>query len=128
MKWIAAALLLICASGQGQDLRVVAPQNTLTISPVKLVFAEQAAGSSSTPQGLTLANESAVPIRITQVLASGIDFRINNTCGSELGVGNHCSIHVVFQPATIGERLGVVEIISSDAGSPHYVSLAGIGK
>lgn len=127
MKWIAAALLLICTCGQGQDLRV-APQTALSISPTKLVFSEQAVGSSSAPESLTLKNETPTPVRITQVLASGIDFHVKDTCGSELSVGNQCAIEAVFQPATIGERLGVIEIISSDAGSPHYVSLIGIGK
>ena len=125
-KWAAPALLLICACGLGQDA-LVTPQASFTISPAKLVFPEQAVGSSSAPENVVLDNRTATPIRITQVLASGIDFHVKNNCGSELGVGNQCAMEVVFRPATVGERLGVVEIISSDAGSPHYVSLIGTG-
>ena len=129
MKWAAAVMLCVCMAGHGQNASIVPRTDTaLTISPARLEFAEQAVGSSSAPENVTLENETATPIRITQMLASGIDFHVKNECGSELSVGNQCAIEVVFQPATIGERLGVIEIISSDAGSPHYVSLMGTGK
>lgn len=128
-KWAAALVLCICAAGRGQTASIVPRTGaTLTISPVRLEFAERAVGSSSASEDVTLKNETTSPIRITQVLASGIDFHVNNNCTSELSIGNQCAMQVVFEPATIGERLGAIEIISSDAGSPHYVSLVGIGK
>ena len=128
-KWAAAVVLCICAASRGQTASIVPRTGaTLTISPVRLEFEEEAVGSSSAPENVTLKNETASPIRITQVLASGIDFHVKNKCASELSTGNQCAMEVVFQPATIGERLGVIEIISSDAGSPHYVPLMGTGK
>ena len=129
MKWATVLVLCICAPGHGQNASIVPRTDTaLAISPIRLEFAEQAVDSSSASENVMLKNETRSPISITQVLASGIDFHVKNDCGGELGVGNQCAIQVAFQPATIGERLGVIEIISSDTGSPHYVSLMGTGK
>ena len=100
---------------------------SLALTPAVLNFGAQAVNSASAPAKILVSNPSSSPVRITQVLASGIDFALTDKCGKELLPGSRCSVEVVFRPAEPGERLGVVEIVSSDPASPHYVPLSGTG-
>lgn len=99
----------------------------LTVTPAKLNFAPQGVSSQSAPMTVTVANLSGAVLRFHQVLASGIDFSAANTCGSELAAGAQCTVQVIFKPAISGERLGSLQIVASDADSPHVVPLSGTG-
>ena len=102
--------------------------SSLQISPVAITFPAQSVGSQSAPITVTVSSPAASSIRIDQVLSSGIDFNTKNKCGRELAAGNSCTIEVTFKPAVSGERMGILEVLSSDTASPHFISLSGIGE
>lgn len=99
----------------------------LVITPPKLNFAAQTVNSQSAPTTITVANQSGAALRVHQILASGIDFSATNTCGNEIADGVQCTVQVTFKPAISGERLGSLQIVTSDAESPHVVPLSGTG-
>lgn len=76
---------------------------------------------------LTISNPGGAAVRVHQILSSGIDFSATNNCGNEIAAGSECSVQVIFKPAISGERLGSLQIVASDAGSPHVVPLTGTG-
>jgi hypothetical protein len=65
---------------------------------------------------------------LQEIIVSGIDFPETTDCGKELAAGAKCSIQIVFQPATSGERIGNLEIAASDSHIPHFLPLTGTGE
>jgi len=119
---LVAILLIVAGRGLGHS---AAPLN---ISPDSVTFPKLPVGSSTPPLTLTLSNPASSPIRLQEIIISGIDFAQRNDCGKELASGAECSILIVFKPATSGERLGNLEIIASDRNVPHFVALTGTGE
>jgi hypothetical protein len=89
------------------------PLESLTVSPIKLVFKDQAIGTTSTPQIVTIVNRTTAPRMITQIEASG-DFSQTNDCASELMVGDSCNVEVKFIPKTLGLTHGSLDISCHD--------------
>jgi len=87
--------------------------DSLTVSPVKLIFKDQAIGTTSTPQIIAVVNRTAAPRMITQIEASG-DFSQTNDCAPELMVGDSCNVEVTFIPKTLGLTHGSLDILCHD--------------
>ncbi|HEV2176294.1 MAG TPA: choice-of-anchor D domain-containing protein [Terriglobia bacterium] len=100
----------------------------LTLNPSVLTFPTQSVGISGTPTNgpAVLTNNGTAPVSITSIVPSG-DYTETNTCGSSLAGGQSCDINVTFTPTASGTRFGTVTISDNDAGSPHVLSLTGIG-
>jgi hypothetical protein len=101
---------------------------TVTISPASLSFRAQFVGTSGLPQSVTVANNGPLPITITSVTASPVDFAPLSSCGSSLAVNSSCSIGVFFDPAAGGTRTGTLTITDNATGSPQTVALTGTGQ
>jgi hypothetical protein len=114
----------VALSGTG-----VAPAG-VSASPIGgLTFGATGVGLSAVPQTVTLTNNGGVALAIQSVTASG-DFAMvagGNTCGATLAVGSACMVQVVFAPTVAGIRSGSVTAVDSAAGSPHSVTLSGMG-
>jgi len=103
-----------------------------SVSPSSLDFAKQATETTSVPQVVTLTNNESGAVTINGVSITGpnaTDFAVwSSTCGSTLGSGSNCAILVIFEPSARGKRVAKLTIRDSpDSGSPHTVSLIGIG-
>ena len=98
----------------------------VSLNPQSLTFTSQLLGTTSDPQMVTLANVSNVPLSIMQIAASG-DFAESNNCGGTLQQQEGCTITVTFNPTAASSRTGTLTITDNAAGSPHTVSLSGIG-
>ncbi len=96
------------------------------LSPPNVSFANQAVGSTSAPQTVTLTNTGAAPLAITGIAGSD-DFGQTNACGATIAAGGNCAIKVVFTPREAGSRAGTLTIGDSAPGSPHTVLLSGTG-
>jgi hypothetical protein len=103
-------------------------KSSITISPEKLDFAAQEVGASSEAQVITLANSGTSPLRITDILVSGIDFSKTNNCNGAIAQGAECTVQVRFKPAIAGPRLGALRISSSAHGGVRTVPLSGVGQ
>jgi hypothetical protein len=99
--------------------------SVLTFSSVSLVFPDQAVGITSAPQPVTVTNTGSATATVCGVTSSG-DFAQTNTCSS-IAVGTNCQINMTFTPTVRGIRTGLVQVITSDAGSPQDITLSGKG-
>jgi hypothetical protein len=98
------------------------------ITPPSLDFGNQPVGSVTQPQTATLANTGMTPLKITDIITSGIDFAQTNTCGQSLAPGATCTIQITFKPAITGPRLATLQVLDSAPSSPQSIPLTGTGK
>ncbi len=95
--------------------------------PPKLSFADQASGTTSADQAVTLANFGNAALNIAGISVSG-DFAQTNDCGTSLAAGGaKCTVKVTFSPKDTGARSGQLTVTDNAASSPHIVSLSGTG-
>ena len=95
-----------------------------------LAFGNQAVGTTSTPQKVTLNNAGASKLYLTSISISGVnpqDFAQTNTCGKSIGAGASCTISVTFTPMATGARSASVSIADNGGGSPQALALTGTG-
>ena len=94
-----------------------------------LSFPNQAIGTSSSAQPVTLTNTGATCFQFSSIGITG-DFSQANSC-SAAGVrgGASCAFNVTFTPAATGTRLGTLAVTGSDGITTRTpsVSLSGVG-
>ncbi|HKW33377.1 MAG TPA: choice-of-anchor D domain-containing protein, partial [Candidatus Acidoferrum sp.] len=124
------------ASGSPQSISLtgtgVAP--AVMLAPTSLTFAGQLITTTSAAQNVTLTNSGTAPLTISSIAISGTnsgDFSQTNTCpasSATLAVNANCTISVTFTPSVTGSRTGSLTITDNASGSPHSVSLTGMGS
>ena len=97
-----------------------------TLSSSSLTFFNEAVGTTSPPQSITLSNYGTATLNISGIAASG-DFGETNNCGSNLAPAASCTIDITFTPSTAGSLTGTLSVTDSAAGTPHTVALGGTG-
>lgn len=101
----------------------------LTLSPTSLNFSNQAVGTTSAPQIVTLTNHAvgrALPIYAVRVSATnGATFVQTNTCGTSVAPGGSCTISVTFTPYRKGARTATLTIIEGGGDNAQTVALTG---
>jgi hypothetical protein len=95
-----------------------------TFTPSTLTFSDQAPGTTSTPQIVTLTNTGGADLKIANV-ATSIGYSQTNHCGATLKPGASCVFAVKFNPYVVGAQLGTLQVNDDAAGGPHVVSLTG---
>jgi hypothetical protein len=106
-------------------------QPSVMLSPASLSFGNQAVGTSSAAQVVTVTNTGTASLRFSGIRISGgnsKDFSQSNTCGATLGVNANCTISVEFDPTQTGSRTSAISIADNAAGSPQSVPLSGTGS
>ena len=98
----------------------------VTLSPTALSFGNQAVGSTSAAQTVTLINDGDAVLNFSSMTITG-DFAETNTCGTTLPAGSSCAFDVTFSPTATGPASGNLTINSDAPGSPHVVTLSGTG-
>lgn len=114
------------SSAPAVTVTVAAAVPAASLSPGSLTFSQQAAGTASSAQTVTLSNTGQGALTIASIAASG-DFAETNTCGSSVAAGATCSISVTFTPAAAGIRTGMLTIADNAGDSPQTVALTGSG-
>jgi len=102
-----------------------------TLAPSQLSFAQQAVGSTSSPQSATLTSAGSTPFQITSIQITG-DFAQTSTCplltapGNSVGVpgGSSCTLAIMFTPTATGLRTGVLTVNGTN-GASLTVALSG---
>jgi NHL repeat/Abnormal spindle-like microcephaly-assoc'd, ASPM-SPD-2-Hydin len=105
---------------------VPSPVPAVTVAPSTLTFATQNTGTSSTAQGVTLANFGTAPLDISNIGTSGA-FSETNNCGTSLEAGSNCSIDVTYAPTATGKQIGTLTISDNAFTGTQTVSLSGTG-
>jgi hypothetical protein len=115
----------IVLTGTGTD--AASAQGPLAaVSPPGVTFVNQAVGSTSASQTVTLKNTGGSPLTISGISTLD-DFVQSNACGGSLAPGVSCAIKVAFSPGAAGLHAGTLIVNDSAPGSPHTVLLSGTG-
>jgi hypothetical protein len=101
------------------------------VTPTSLAFGNQATGTTSTAQALTLHNTGTGSLNTIAVVVTAPFSRptgvAGGTCGTTLAAASTCTINVVFSPTAVGAATGTATITGSVTVSGSPVSLTGTG-
>ena len=118
------------SAAQSYTVSILLEPDTLTLAPSSLSFAPQLVGARSSAQVETVTNTGTSEVVISNIALTGTnaaDFSQSNTCGSSLAAGANCTINVTLTPSQLGPRSASITITDTTMGSPHSVSLSGMG-
>jgi chitodextrinase len=108
----------------------VPPGPAVTLGSTIVSFGNQATGSTSSPQSVSLTNSGTQFLAISDISVVGLhpgDFAQTNDCPSSLAPSAACTINMTFTPTTTGARAANVRITDNAPGSPHNISMTGTG-
>jgi sugar lactone lactonase YvrE len=103
---------------------------TYTLLPTSVPFGNQAVGTTSSTQVLTVTNTGAVALAINSVTLGGTDpgqFGKTNNCGSSVPIGGNCTINVDFAPTVSGNLSATVTVNAGGGAGSQTVSMTGTG-
>jgi uncharacterized membrane protein len=97
----------------------------LDVAPGPLAFLNQAVGTGSEPQMLTLTNSGTVPLSLDSIAFApgGGDYSQTNTCPQSLAAGADCTVSVTFSPSVAEVQNGFLDVVTG--GATITVPLAG---
>jgi len=100
----------------------------ISVAPRKLGFGKLAVGATSPVKAIVLHNKTDVAVPIKSVVVSLADYKLTNSCGSDVAPDSSCDLDVKFAPAAAGTRNGKLTIISGIDETSVVVTLTGTGK
>jgi hypothetical protein len=100
--------------------------SALSASPSSVSFGNQAVGSTSAAQSVTVSNPGSSAASVSSISVTG-PFSQTNTCGSSIAAGGSCTVSVKFAPTSAGAASGTLSVASSAPSSPLTVALSGTG-
>jgi hypothetical protein len=124
----ALAALLVLAGG----ISARAAEPLVAISANQLNFAAQPQRIASPAQTVTVTNNGAADLTISEIVVSGensADFVEINNCPlapATLAPQAFCELRVAFRPVAVGERIATVTISDNASGSPQTIALKGL--
>jgi hypothetical protein len=116
------------ATNQSVALSGVGVAQSASLNPTTLSFGNQAVGTTSAAQVVTLSNTGIGPLSISSIGIGGMNpgsFAQTNTCGNTLAVNGSCPISVTFKPTSTGSKSAVLQV--HDAAGTQTTSLSGTG-
>ena len=116
------------ATNQSVALSGVGVAPSASLNPTTLSFGNQAVGTTSAAQVVTLSNTGIGPLSISSIGIGGMNpgsFAQANTCGNMLAVNGSCPISVTFKPGSTGSKSAVLQV--HDAAGTQSASLSGTG-
>jgi hypothetical protein len=121
---------IISSAASGQVIRKVG-------SPGLLVFGNQAKGSASAAQLVTVTNTGNSEMNLTNEVITGAnaaDFKVDNmtttcvlTSGAVIYAGQTCRIGVIFTPGGVGARSATLTLLDNTTNGADSVTLSGTG-
>lgn len=104
--------------------------STVSLSQSSLTFSVQTmAGSSATPQSVTVNNTGTAALAISNIGVTGA-FSQTNTCPASLAASSNCAVNVTFTPTAAGTLTGTLTLTDNSngvAGTQQTVALTGSG-
>jgi Abnormal spindle-like microcephaly-assoc'd, ASPM-SPD-2-Hydin/Beta-propeller repeat len=116
--------------GSPQTATLTGTGTFVSLTPPSLSFGNQAVGTTSSPQTVTVRNQGNATVNISKISFTGAgagDFGETTTCGATLGAGGSCTISVTFSPKAKGKVGAILAVTDDGGGSPQKVSLTGTG-
>jgi len=132
--FVAASVTFACLASQtmhggkaaASALRVEPVAPGIAIFPASVDLGSQTIGTTTVPRTVSVTNVGADPLAIGAITAVG-DFVSVTNCGALLPAGATCGISVQMTPTAVGTRAGSLSIADNAAGTPHTVTLTGVG-
>ena len=121
---VCGCLLLSGCGGSMNSMGGAAP--SISLSTATLTFGDEVTGTTSQPLIITVKNSGTATLSITTIAAS-TNFTETNDCAASLATGATCMITVNFSPSATGSLMGEISIADNATGSPHIISLSGMG-
>lgn len=115
------------------NVNVLLQSAFLRPSPSFIQFSpNQAVGTTSAPQTITVASTGSFPAVISGVSISGTHAgnftkASDNCSGTTVPLGSSCTIAVAFAPTARGSRDAFLQIASNGTASPDLIGLYGVG-
>jgi hypothetical protein len=102
----------------------------VSLSPSALSFGTVGVGTPSAAKAVTVTNTGDAALTISDATVTGADFALgDDMCGGHtVAAGASCTTAVTFTPAAAGARDGQLAFTDDASGSPHTVTLSGIGN
>lgn len=94
------------------------------LTQTNLFFGNQAVGSVSGGQTVTVTNTGNSTLTFSSITAAG-DYAETDTCSSPIGANGTCSITVTFDPTEIGTRNGTITLLGN--APTQVIVLTGTG-
>jgi hypothetical protein len=103
-----------------------------TLDPTSLNFGNQPASTRGAEQTVMLKNDGAANLQIFNISLAGgnaNDFIVagDNCSGNSIPPESGCKVRVQFNPSVTGSHSAVLEFNTNAQGSPHQVTLSGVG-
>ncbi len=103
------------------------PAGVVSAAPTSVSFGQVEVGSTSSPLPVTVNNNSAAAIPITNIVVASPFSIASNACGtSSLAANTSCQIEVAFAPTQAGAVAGT--LLLSDGAGTQTVALSGTGE
>jgi hypothetical protein len=102
----------------------------VTLMPSSLTFADQAIGTTSAAQSVTVANTRDASLFINSAaVPNPLDFTVvdDGCSGLTLPAGTSCSMSITFSPTATGTRTAALTVTDNAPGSPQTAPLTGTG-
>jgi hypothetical protein len=99
---------------------------TLTASPTSVAFGNEAVGSTTAAQKVTITNTGTAAATVSSVTA-GAPFAQTNTCGTSIAAGASCTASVTFTPTAAGGASANLTVASNATNPSLTVALTGTG-
>ena len=118
------------APGNPQKVTLTGTGTYMEVTPTSVNFGNQPEGTKSLAKTVTVTNQGAVSVSLTNISITGSDrsdFAQTHTCGTTLASGASCFINVTFKPTATGARTAQLDVSDTGGGSPQRVGLAGTG-
>jgi hypothetical protein len=103
---------------------------TYSLTPPTIAFGNQAHGTSSAAQTVTLTNTSSLALPITSIALAGTNpgqFLQTNTCGTAVSAGATCTISAVFRPTSTGSKNARLTVTPGAGAAAQSTALSGTG-
>jgi hypothetical protein len=116
------------SNAQGNCVVTGPASPSFTVAPGSLPFVNQAVGTKSAAQPVTVTNTGGVALPITSITRSGTSpaqFTQTNNCLPSVAVGSFCTINVVFAPTVLGARSATLNVNAGGGAGTKTVSLTG---
>jgi hypothetical protein len=103
---------------------------TVSLSATSVAFGNEAVGTESPLQTVTLTNTGSATLTISSIALTGTNassFLTSNTCGSSVAAGANCSLKLRFDPKASGSATAALTLTDNASNSPQSIALTGTG-
>jgi len=122
--------LVITSDDPASPLRydLVGQGVAVSFNPSSLTFGAQLVGTTSTPQSVTITNQTSTALELGSFTAPYQFIISANNCPGTLVPLQSCAIQVEFSPSQAGSKSGMVVVSDNDLSSPQTLSVTGNGS